>query len=253
MSHITRTHRIGLLTPSSNTTQEPEFAEVLPRTVSLHASRLTLNNIDAASTLSIVEELAKESRKLADADVDVIVLAATAPSSRKGKGYDRELIKRMEDASGKPATTASTALLEALALLGIRRIAIAAPWSEAMNKSVVSFMEANGVEVPHHEAMGIVRNNEVGRIGPDRVYEFGLQVDRPDADALLLACGNWWAMSAVERLEQKLGKPVLTTNGVSIWAALRIIGSHDSVGGYGRLLRDHLGRNAVPARQASAA
>lgn len=253
MSHIKRTHRIGLLTPSSNTTQEPEFVEVLPRTVSLHASRLTLNNIDADSTLSIVAELEKESRKLADADVDVIVLAATAPSSRKGKGYDRELIKRMEDASGKPATTASTALLEALAVLGIRRIAIAAPWTKAMNESVVSFMEANGVEVPHHDAMGIVRNNDVGRIEPDQVYEFGLQVDRPEAEALLLACGNWWAMDAVERLEQKLGKPVLTTNSVSIWAALGIIQSHDSVGGYGRLLRDYLGRDTPSAKLASAA
>ncbi len=253
MSHITRTHRIGLLTPSSNTTQEPEFVEVLPRSVSLHASRLTLNNIDADSTLSIVAELEKESRKLADADVDVIVLAATAPSSRRGKGYDHELIKRMEDASGKPATTASTALLEALALLGIRRIAIAAPWSETMNNTVVSFMEANGVEVTHDEAMGIVRNNEVGRIEPDRVYQFGRRVDRSDADALLLACGNWWAMDAVERLEQDIGKPVLTTNSVSIWAALRIIQSHDGVSGYGRLLRDYLGGNAVAAKRAATA
>jgi len=244
---------MGLLTPSSNTTQQPEFAEVLPRTVSLHCSRLTLNNIDAASTLSIVEELETESRKLADADVDVIVLAATAPSSRKGRGYDRELIKRMEDASGKPATTASTALLEALAVLGIRRIAIAAPWTQAMNETVVSFMEANGVAVPHHDAMGIVRNNEVGRIEPDQVYEFGLQVDRPEAEALLLACGNWWAMDAVERLEQKIGKPVLTTNGVSIWAALRIMRSHASIAGYGKLLRDYLGPETASPNLASAA
>ena len=244
---------MGLLTPSSNTTQQPEFAEVLPRTVSLHCSRLTLNNIDAASTLSIVEELETESRKLADADVDVIVLAATAPSSRKGRGYDRELIKRMEDASGKPATTASTALLEALAVLGIRRIAIAAPWTQAMNETVVSFMEANGVAVPHHDAMGIVRNNEVGRIEPDQVYEFGLQVDRPEAEALLLACGNWWAMDAVERLEQKIGKPVLTTNGVSIWAALRIMRSHASIAGYGKLLRDYLGPGTASPKLASAA
>ncbi len=253
MPHVQKTHRIGLLTPSSNTTQEPEFREVLPRTISLHASRLTLNNIDAPSTLSIVEELEVESRKLADADVDVIVLAATAPSSRKGKGYDRELIKRMEDASGKPATTAATGLLEALAVLGIQRVAIAAPWTAEMNKTVVSFMEANGIGVPYHAAMGIVRNNEVGRIGPDQVYEFGRQADRSDADALVLACGNWWAMGAVERLERELGKPVLTTNGVSIWAALRIIRSHAGVAGYGRLLRDYLGPEPASSKLASAA
>lgn len=227
--------------------------EVLPRTVSLHSGRLTLSNIDADSTLRIVDELEKESRKLADADVDVIVFAATAPSSRKGKGYDRELLKRMEDASGKPATTASTALLEALALLGIRRIALAAPWSEAMNETVASFMEANGIEVPHRAAMGMVRNNEVGRLDRETVYEFGRRADGPDADALLLANGNWWTMSIVEQLERDIGKPVLTTNGVSIWAALRILGSYDSVGGYGRLLRDYLRADTGSAKRASAA
>ena len=68
-----------------------------------------------------------ESRKLADAGVDVIVFAATAPTLAKGKGYDRELIKRMEDASGKPATTAATAFVDALTQLGARKIAIGTP------------------------------------------------------------------------------------------------------------------------------
>jgi len=64
-----------------------------------------LRTVDPNATISIVEEIEQESRKLADADVDVIVLAATAPSSRKGLGCDRELIRRISDASGKPATT----------------------------------------------------------------------------------------------------------------------------------------------------
>ena len=242
MPHIVRTHRVGLLTPSSNTTQAPEFTEVLPRTVSLHSSRLSLTNIDADSTEHMVDEIGQESRKLADAEVDVIVLAATAPSSRKGKGYDRELIRRIEAASGKPATTASTALLEALAALGVRRLAIGSPWTEDIDKITVGFIEANGFEVLHHEAMGIVRNSEVGRLHPDTAYEMGRRVDRPEADAVMLSCGNWWTMSIVERLERDIGKPVLTTNGVSLWAVLRILKSYDSVAGYGQLLRDNLGR-----------
>jgi maleate isomerase len=253
MPHIKRTHSIGLLTPSSNTVQAPEFVEVLPPSVSLHSGRLSLTTIDPDSTVRIVEELEHESRKLADADVGVIVLAATAPTSRKGKGYDRELIKRIEDASGKPATTAATALLEALTVLGIRRIVLGAPWTEAINKITASFIEAHGFEVLRHEALGIVSNNEVGRLDPEAAYEMGRRVDRPDADAVMLGCGNWWTMCVVERLERELGKPVLTTNGVSIWAALRIIQSHDGVAGYGRLLRDYLGRDTASAKIASAA
>ena len=74
MSFIPRTRRLGLMVPSSNSTQEPEFAEVLPRSVSLHVGRLTLRNIDADSTVKIVEELEHESRKLADADVGAVLL-----------------------------------------------------------------------------------------------------------------------------------------------------------------------------------
>lgn len=241
MPYIKRTHRLGLLTPSSNTTQEPEFSETLPAAVSLHTGRLSFTNIDAATMVNCVAELEHESRKLADAEVDAIILAATAPSVTRGRGYDRELIKRMQDASGKPATTASTAFLEALEVLGARKIAMAAPWSETMNKTVVKFLEENGFQVVHHEVLGLVRNAELGRADPQTAYELGRRADRPDAQAVILPGGNWPTMSMLERLEREIGKPVLTNNVVSIWASLRIIGGYTSVAGHGRLLSDYLG------------
>ncbi len=114
MSYVKKTHRFGLLTPSSNTVQEPEFSAALPPTVSLHTARVAYRDITPQEQDRCVLELESESRKLADAEVDVIVFAATAPTLAKGKGYDRELIKRMEDASGRPATTAATAFVDAL-------------------------------------------------------------------------------------------------------------------------------------------
>src|ERR1700712_529304 len=91
--------RIGLLLPSSNTTQEPEFIRMMPEGVTLHVARLPLRNVEPSATIRTVEDIESEARKLADADVDAIVLAATAPSSRMGIGYDRELIGRIEKAS----------------------------------------------------------------------------------------------------------------------------------------------------------
>lgn len=238
MNHIEKKHRIGLLVPSSNSTQEPEFIQMLPPSVSLHVTRLTLSRIDPESTVNIVAELEKESHKLADAAVDIVVLAATAPSTRMGKGYDAQLIKRMEDASGKPATTAATAMLDAFAAYGVRRVALAAAWSETTNKWVADFLEAHGIEVLSQIAMGVVSNNEVGRLHPDTAFEHGRKADRKEADAVFLACGNWWTASIVERLEQAVGKPVLTTNNMTVWHALKKIGVQESVSGYGRLLRE---------------
>ncbi len=238
MKHVEKKQRIGLLVPSSNSTQEPEFVQMLPASVSLHVTRLSLSRIDPESTVSIVAELEQESRKLADAAVDIVVLAATAPSTRMGKGYDAQLIKRMEDASGRPATTAATAMLDAFAALGVRRVALAAAWSEATNKWVAAFLESHGIEVVSQVAMGVVSNNEVGRLHPQTAFDHGREADRSEADAVFLACGNWWTASIVEDLEQAVGKPVLTTNNMTVWHALRKIGVSEGVAGYGALLND---------------
>jgi maleate isomerase len=229
-----------LLLPSSNSVQEPDFCSVLPKDVTLHVARMRLSSVEADSTLRIVEEIEAESQKLADADVDVIVFAATAPSSRNGIGYDQELAKRISAASGKPATTASTALLEALRALSVKRIVLGAPWSAAVNQTAAAFIEANGFAVLAQEALGHVNNLEIGLLDPETAYDVGRRVDRPEADAVMLACGNWTTFGIIERLEQDLGKPVLTTNQVSLWHALKIIGSAP-LGGLGVLLREHLG------------
>ncbi len=240
MTHVRKTHRFGLLTPSSNTTQEPEFSAALPSDVSLHTGRVAYRDITPQEQMRCVLELEAESRKLADAEVDVIVFAATAPTLAKGKGYDRELIKRMSDASGRPATTAATAFVDALTLLGAKKIAIGAPWSKTMDKPMVEFMQASGFTVVHSEVAGFVASIELGRAGPDEAYELGRRTDRPDADAVIMPGGNWPCMSIVERLERELGKPVLSNNAVSLWAGLRMLKRSDSVSGYGSLLRDHL-------------
>jgi maleate cis-trans isomerase len=235
--------RIGLLLPSSNSVQEPDFCAVLPKHISLHVARMRLATVDADSTLRIVEEIETESQKLADVDVDVIVLAVTAPSSRNGIGYDQELIKRISSASGKPATTASTALLEALRALSARRIGLGAPWTEAINRTAAAFIEANGFEVLAQETLGLVRNLEIGLLDPQTAYDVGRRVDRPQADAVMLACGNWSTFAIIDRLERDLGKPVLTTNQVSLWHALKMLGC-EPLGGLGVLLREHMGGDA---------
>jgi len=240
MTYVKKTHRFGLLTPSSNTTQEPEFSAALPPSISLHTGRVAYRDITPEEQDRCVLELESESRKLADAEVDVIVFAATAPTLAKGKGYDRELIKRMEDASSRPATTAATAFVDALRLLGAKKISIGAPWSKTMDRPMVEFMQASGFEVVHSEVVGFVASVDLGRVGPETAYELARRADRPEADAIIMPGGNWASMPVVERLEHELGKPILVNNAVSLWAGLRLLKRNDSISGYGRLLRDYL-------------
>jgi maleate isomerase len=60
----------------------------------------------------------------------------------------------------------------------------------------------------------------------------------------MLACGNWSTFSIIDQLEHDLGKPVLTTNQVSLWHALKMMGTRP-LDGPGVLLRQHLGDEAA--------
>jgi maleate cis-trans isomerase len=232
--------RIGLLLPSSNTTQEMEFNRILPDGVTLHVARLPLRTVDPSATARVVEDIETESQKLTDADVDAIVLAATAPSSRNGIGYDQELIGRIERASARKATTASTALVQALTTLNVSRLVVAAPWTDATNATAAAFVEASGFTVLAHKALGHVSNLEIGLLDERTAYDMGVSIDRADAQTVMLACGNWLTMGIVDQLESSIGKPVVTTNQVSLWAVLRLAGYHAPVFGWGSLLREHM-------------
>lgn len=230
-------YRIGLLVPSSNTTVEPEFYRALPANVTLHTARLFLTEITPEAILKMVEDLEEQSRLLASADVDVIVMGATAPSFLKGAGYDREVMARIEKATGKPATTTSTALLRALRFLDAKRIVLGSAYTDKVNAIAQGFLEANGLKVVAARGLGMVDNLAVGRLGPESAYDLARDAAHADADAVVLACTNWRSMDVIERLERELGKPVVSTTQVSVWDALRLIGYRGEIEGYGRLLR----------------
>jgi maleate cis-trans isomerase len=230
--------RIGLLVPSSNTTVEPEFYRALPRGVTLHTARLYLTRIAPESILKMVEDLETQATLLASADVDVIVLGATAPSFLKGLGYDRELIAKIESATGRRATTTSTALVQALQHFGARRVVLGSAYNDNVNAIAKAFLEASGAEVLAVQGLALVDNLVVGRLSADTAYDLALKVNRDDADAIVLSCTNWQTMDAIERIERETGKPVISTSQASIWAALRMIGYTESIDGYGRLLRE---------------
>lgn len=229
--------RIGLLVPSSNTTVEPEFYRVLPKHVTLHTARLYLTKIATDSIENLVGDIENQARNLATADVDVVVLGATAPSFLKGLGYDREVAARIQQASGKQATTTSTALIDALRALGVSRLALGAAYDDRVNGIAMQFLQANDFDVVRAKGLGLVDNLVVGRLDSSTARDLAREIDVNEAQAIVLACTNWATMDVLEELEQILGKAVISTTQVSIWAALRMIGEVEPLEGYGSLLR----------------
>jgi maleate cis-trans isomerase len=83
---------------------------------------------------------------------------------------------------------------------------------------------------------------------PEAVVRFAAAACRPEADALLCSCTAWRSVEAVDALERRTGKPVVTSNQATIWMALGALGVSAPVRGFGRLFERRAPALAPAAR-----
>jgi len=235
-----RRGRIGLITLASDTSVLPEYARVMPDDVAVYAAPIVLprGEVTAAALAEMLasDQLEHAAALLVWADVDVIVFACTTGSLVHGVGWDREVAGRIERASGRPATTTTTAVLGALRAVGATSLAVTTPYVEELNAIERRFLEASGFAVASIGGLGCVTDAEIGRLEPADAVSLVERVDTPEADAVFISCTNFHCLSAIASLERQVGKPVVTSNLAGAWAALRQLGIADTIPGYGQLL-----------------
>ena len=118
--------RIGVLVPSLDPVVEHDFQRFMPAAASFHVARLDQSTsskpANDESLARMCDQAPERARPLADLGAELIMFCCTSGSFLRGFGWDRELARRIEEAVGVPALTTSSAVAEALAALGIRRI-----------------------------------------------------------------------------------------------------------------------------------
>ena len=132
---MTRPVRIGFLVPPGNPTAEPEMMRLAPPGVTVHFTRMVAQG--AAGSHEGQEE--RNRTQLAHLDENVallamvkpavIVMAHTASSYTLGQKAEAALVARMEKSTGIPFLTAFGSVLKALAKLGVKRVALGAPYA----------------------------------------------------------------------------------------------------------------------------
>jgi len=229
--------KIGLIVPSSNTTCEMEFHRMVPEGVSVHTARVfnpevTQEEEKEKAMLEMSAELLRAAREVASVQPGVIIYACTTASFIKGPGYDRELGDRVRRETGIPGYSTTTAVMEALKALGLKRIALATPYAQSIGERETIFLEKEipGMKVVAEKHLGYVANLPKGRLTPQSAYQTAREVDRPEADGIFISCTNWRTMEIIEQLERDCGKPVITSTQASFWMAIKTLGVAGSKG-----------------------
>jgi maleate isomerase len=231
--------RIGLIELSTSLATSAEAPAALPPGVRPLITRVRLprGEVSAAALDEMVssDRLEEASRELADGGARVISFACTTGSLVRGPGFDRELVARMESASGVAASTTSTGLLAALERLRARRVAVATPYVDELNELERRFLEAAGYEVTALHGLGIDFDPEIARVPYARTRALALRA-AGDADVLFLSCTGLPTLALLDELEAELGRPVISSNAVTFWHALTLAGVEPAAEGAGSLL-----------------
>jgi maleate cis-trans isomerase len=228
--------RIGLLVPSVNTVVEPEFGRLVPDGMGVYAARMRNSRSDVDDSKAMLQHVERAADELSSAHVDVIAFACTASSFVEGVEGEIELRDRMERAGQTKAVTTSGSVAAALRMLGIRRVVVATPYLDQLNVLEKGFLEDEEVEILSISGMGIVDAFSIGKVTPQETYEFARRVWRDDADGMFISCTNLRTIDVLARLEDELGKPVVSSNSATCWGCLRALGCQETIEGYGRLL-----------------
>lgn len=227
--------KIGLIYPSAGWVMEPELNEMAPEGISIQATRVPLGNTDVEGLNQLLLQVKEAGMLLSHIPVDIILLGCTSASFINGAAYEKQMIADMEKRTNIKFTTTSTSIIQALRVMDIKKVAVATPYIDEVNHKAALYLEESGVTVCGMKGMGLMTDSQIDDVKLDDVFQFCMEADCEDAEALLILCTGLRTIPIIERLEKVLGKPVLTAIQASMWNALRCINIEDCVKGYGSL------------------
>ncbi len=240
---MSKSIRLGMLTPSSNTALEPITSAMvsgLPG-VSAHFSRFTVTEIslrDQALGQFDLDKILGAAQLLADARVDVIGWNGTS-SGWLGFERDEALCRQITEATGIPATTSVLALNEILDKTGARRFGLATPYLADVQQRIVANYARSGFDCVAERHLDLHVNYSFAEVEEATIARMVRELAQTRPQAITTFCTNLRAAHLVEALEAETGIPVYDTIATVVWKSLRLAGVDTrALAGWGRLFRE---------------
>jgi maleate isomerase len=240
--YMTAPVRLGMLTPSSNTTLEPITTAMLAglEEVSAHFSRFRVTEIaltDAALRQFDDHAILEAAELLAHAKVEVITWNGTS-AGWLGFEADERLCRRIETATGIRAATSMLALNEILVTTGVRRFGLVTPYIRPIQERMIANYAKLGIVGVAEPGLNIQDNFAFAEVSRDTLTAMIRAVARHQPDAIGVICTNLWSAPLVADLEQELGIPIYDTIATAVWKSLRLAAIDPArVEGWGRLFK----------------
>ncbi len=231
--------KLGFVLLATEQTVQDDMIRLCPDGVGVHFARVSnADEITNATLEAIAPDLTRASSTLLpDGSLDVVTYACTSGSLVLGQERVEELL-RAGNPNAKPSSIIA-AVLRALEAVGGKRCVVATPYLDEVNTAERDYMIGRGFDVLDIQGLNLTRDSDMVRVAPSFIADMAASLDRPEADAIFISCGALRSVDIIDQLEQRVGKPVITSNQALAWDALRLAGIKDQMPGYGRLFALH--------------
>lgn len=250
--------QLGVLVIHNDPVVEAELWRMAPPGVTVHAARFESPTSTGAEYTSetwqrmiSLPDIRRGLVQLGQLGLSAVCLCFGSASFFGGLAFDAGFTSAAEALTeGTPVYTAGQAIRAALSAVGVRRpLVVTPPWfTEPTFRAATAYLTAAGFEVAGLATYrldarwdGIARHRLFDRggrwaVNPDEVCR-QVAASFPDhADGVLIPGSGFRSWEAVDRLEQQLGVPVVTSNQACLWRLLDLTGLAVTVPGGGRLL-----------------
>jgi maleate isomerase len=121
--------------------------------------------------------------------------------------------------------------------MGASKVALIAPYMRPLTEQVVGYIQDQGFAVTDYVALEIPDNLEVGAQDPHNLETIIDRLDHSEADVVILsACVQMPSLAAVQAVEDRIGKPVISAAIATTYFMLREMGLETVVPDAGALL-----------------
>ncbi len=231
--------RVGLIVPSVNAVIEPDIAWCNPEGISFHAARIMLRDTTPDGLRAMNKDVASASDLLASLSPDVVAYACTSGSFLDGKEALIRLMASIEERVGCKVVSTSQSMIDAFSALKLKRVAVMTPYLDSVNGAERAFIEQEGFEVTEIVGMGL-SGPQIREVSPREILALARSGMANNADGLFISCTDFRALETISELEEELGKPVLTSNQVTLRAILDACGYERPMPSLGRYLATSL-------------
>jgi len=230
--------RIGLVALATDLNIEADLRRMAPHGVEIFTNRvLNRNPLTPENLRAMAPDITRAAAGiLPGASVDVLIYACTSGTAVIGES---QVIQRLRAArrgwEDLPCTTPVTAARAALAHFSARRISILTPYTEVVNRELAGVFGHCGIEVLNVHGFGIDDDTDMTGITPASIRRGAVAACHRDADLLFISCTALRAAQVIGDIEQRIDKPVISSNQALLWHALKLLKKPLQVPGFGRL------------------